>query len=143
MNPELLLKLEQELNKLPVDESQRLIIHTKSLKISPVSVSPDSYSSRLEYRKAMINVEKKKEKPSFEALLEKLGALSLTLIPFRQSNMIVLEGVPGELMKAMEYSEVERAFFDEEIELIRPFESNEEENFLTKGFDEDEIDFDE
>ena len=87
---------------------------------------PGAFASRRAYREALIERENRRDYSQFDDLAHRLRDLGLKTTASRASQLIVVEGLPSVLRRALEEKGVTTAGFDEELNLIAPVSKSED-----------------
>ena len=88
-----------------------------------VSVRPASFKDRTEYRKALVEHQRRAQQTYVDEVASKLCDLGLAVRAFPLANTIVVEGVARQLAFALTDNRIATAAFDEELTLIEPVKS--------------------
>ena len=111
------------LSKLDTHARERLIL---TIKKAPKAASkvpePVEFSSRLKYRKAMIEHVASEAKAVVRDSMSKLEEIGLSIKTGPLASSIIVEGTAEQLTRALQEDDVENASLDEEITLIKPVE---------------------
>ena len=113
--------LQRTLQALPANASERLVLQSRPLSgPRPDPPRAEKFKTRLEFRQALIDYESTADQTGVDAIASRLREMGLTVNVAPHSGMIVVQGTPSLLARALEDESIEGADFDRQIELIRP-----------------------
>ena len=104
----------------PEEARKRLILGLASPSGAAVKIRPASFKDRTEYRKALVEHQRRAQQTYVDEVVSELSDLGLVVRAFPLANTIVVEGVAGLLASALTDKRIVTAAFDEELRLIEP-----------------------
>ncbi|MBX9877974.1 MAG: hypothetical protein K2Y22_05900 [Candidatus Obscuribacterales bacterium] len=111
-------KLQTALITLSANEELTIIATLRVTGPEPTMPDPKDYPTRVEYRKACIELRKEFIKRETEATITALGKLSLNVSQPEVSRVIVISGAKKHILKALRLDGIEHASLNEQLTLL-------------------------
>ena len=110
-------KISERLSKLDKDRSLRLIAHMKQAAAAEEPPSPNAFSSRTDYRQALIDYELKKGASLYSGTANRLRDIGLKVSEKPLVGSLIIEGKVSQLIEGLSDDAIESASFDDQLSL--------------------------
>ena len=107
----------------PKESRKRLVLGLTSPTSKVAELGNASFKDRTEYRKALVEHQRRTQQAYVDGLATKLCRHGLTVHAYPLTNTIVVEGGARQLAFALDDERVATAAFDEQLPLIEPIDN--------------------